>query len=205
MLVVDLDLLELVLDLGLQILNEILLHFPNSYFVEVLKSFFLGAAVEILQLMILEGALAGDVLADVLGEDVVRLFQSFLALILADVGPGAFDAWDGALVDRLHVALNQVPEHGSVQRLAVDFLGLDTLQNLASQAVDLLNELWAEFAHWLVGESLKAAFVGEWSDHGDAISLVEEALEQPSNSVLLLDAVRESLLVCQGLLKVVFG
>jgi len=49
---------------------------------------------------------------------------------------------------------------------------------------------------------LKLVLIGERPDHGDAVTVSEETLEKPPDAVLLLDGIRESLLILEGLLQV---
>ena len=50
---------------------------------------------------------------------------------------------------------------------------------------------------------MELVFVSQWPDHGDAVPIGEETLQEPPDPVLLLHTVGESLLALERLLEVV--
>ena len=68
----------------------------------------------------------------------------------------------------------------------------------------LLHELGSQVVQRDVRQILQLVFLGERPDHGAAVALFEEALEQAPDSVLLVDGLTEAFLGLEGLLQVVF-
>jgi hypothetical protein len=55
--------------------------------------------------------------------------------------------------------------------------------------VHLLNELGSELFHWDINQILELFLVGERTDHRYTVAVMEEALEQSPDPVLLFNAV----------------
>ena len=87
----------------------------------------------------------------------------------------------------------------------MDLLRLNPHDDLSAKLLDLVNELRSQLLKIHVCEVLELVFLGEGTDHGAAVPLLEETFEQTANAVLLLDRLTEALLVCEGLLEVLFA
>ena len=67
----------------------------------------------------------------------------------------------------------------------------------------LLNELGPQILQWDVGQVLELVLLGEWPDHGAAVSFFEERLQKSADPIFLVDCLAESLLALKRLLEVV--
>ena len=83
-------------------------------------------------------------------------------------------------------------------------LGLDSVHDFAAQGVHLFLELRPEVLKGNVSEVLQLVLFGEWSDHGATVTLFEEAFQEASDTVFLVDGLAETFLVLKSLLEVVF-
>jgi hypothetical protein len=122
-------------------------------------------------------------------ESLIGLLLGPLALALADVGPGGLDVGHGAPVDGIDVAARKVVEHVSTQLLAVHHLSFNAVDDLASEAHELLHEFGSQLLDRDLLEGLEVLFFGEGADHSAAISLLKEGLKHTTNAVLLFDTV----------------
>lgn len=163
--------MELLLHFLFELFQEFVFDLSNSYLSEESESSSFGNEVLVLQLLFVKWSLVGYLLSESLVEHFHGVVEGLHAFVFADVGPGALDAGDRTLVDRLNVTLAKVPEHVTVQHFAIYHLWLDSLEDLATEHVDLLNKLRSQVLHGNVDKILERVFVGEGSDHGDAIPI----------------------------------
>lgn len=187
--IISFKLLIFLFYLFLQIFHILRLHISNGYFLEVIESLSLGLNIHFFDLVVVEGTTIIVLLSEHLLEDVKRLILGLLTLILTNVDPGGLNTWNCSFINRFHVRLHQIPEHGSVQTLSINFLGLDSVQHLLSKDHNLVDELWSELLHWDINEILELILVGEGSDHGDTVPIGEETLHHSPDSILLLDTI----------------
>jgi len=127
-----------------------------------------------------------------------------LALILAEIGPGRFNAGHGALVNGFGVSETQLEEHRACDVAAVEDFGLHALEDAPSQGVHLLEELRTEPSVVKVLEGLEVSLLLGRPHHGVAVAVLEEVDDEPPNAILLLYVVRVALLLLEGILKVLF-
>ena len=137
-------------------------------------------------------------------ESFVGLLLSSLALAFADVGPGSFNVRHCTTVDGIDIAASEVVEHVSTQLLAVHDLGLDAVDNLASQAHELLHEFRSQLFDGDLLKRLEILFLSQRANHCAAVSFLKERLEHATNAVLLLYTVRETFLRLKCFFKVLF-
>lgn len=130
--------------LVLELSMELSLDVSNGYFIKSEHSQGLSFIVEILELILVHGGIAGKVLHEVFLEDSVTFFYSLLTLVFTDVTPGALDGGNGTSVDSRHVTLSQVIKHLTVKFAPIKRLGLDSLNHLVTQVVNLLGEFRSE-------------------------------------------------------------
>lgn len=152
--IILLDVIELLLHFILELFQKFVFYLSNSYLREETESGSFGYEVLVLQLLFVKWSLVGYLISESLVEHFHGVVEGLHAFVFADVGPGAFDAGDRPLIDRLNVALAKVPEHVTVQLLAVNHLRLDSLEDLAAQHVHLLNELRSQVLHGNVDKIL---------------------------------------------------
>ena len=183
---------------------ELVFHLADGRLIELAHGLALGFFVDLLQFALEHRATLRKLIVEEFLEDLVGILHGLLALVLADVAPTGLNARHGARIDRVNVAFRQVVEHLAVQWLAVELLGLDAVHDLAAQSVHLLHELGSQVVERDVSQILELVFLGKRPNHGAAIALFEEALQQPPDSVLLIDGLTEAFLCLEGLLQVVF-
>ena len=149
----------LLLHLLFELLLKSGLYVSNCGFVEELESRPFGYLVLFLEFFFEERPFGGRLLVESPFEEVEGLVKCFVTLVAADVGPGVLNRRDGTLVDRLHVGLDQVPKHVSIQLLTVYHLGTNSLEDLASQHHHLLRELRPQLVERDVDQVLQLVLV----------------------------------------------
>lgn len=174
--IILLDHIEFLLHLFFEIIGILSTYFSNSYFIEVIQSLLLTVSVDIIQLLIVEGTTTLQFISQRFLEDIEGVVLSFQALVLADVSPRRFNAWNRTLVNSFDVALHEVPEHSTIECLTIDLFWLDPLENFPPEDEHLLNELSSKFFHRNVYQVLKFVLIGKRSDHGDAVTICKETL-----------------------------
>ena len=60
--------------------------------------------------------------------------------------------------------------------------------------MNLFDELGSEVVEGDVSQVLQLVLLGQGTDHGAAVTLLEEALEQAADSIFLIDSLAETLL-----------
>ncbi len=187
--------MHLVLELAI----ELVFDFTDGCLVELCHGAVLSLFVDLFQLTFQHGATLRKLVIEELLEDLVGILHGFLALILANVAPRGLDAGDGARIDGVHVRLGQIVQHFTVQRLAIQLLRLDPVHYFPAQSVHLFNKLRTQVIQGDICQVLQLVFLGEGPNHGATVAFFEEALEQASNSILLIDCFTEAFLRLQGL------
>ena len=74
----------------------------------------------------------------------------------------------------------------------------------AAQGVNLFDKLWSEVIKRDVGQVLQLTLIGQGADHGAAVALLEEALEQTADSIFLVNRLAKTFLVLERFFQVVF-
>ena len=111
---------------------------------ELLKGVALGLAVNLLEFLLEDWSAHFKGFGEGPLEALLGVLLSSLALRLADVGPGSLDVGHCAAVDCVDIAAGQVVKHVSTELLAVHNLGFNAVDDLASQAHELLHELGSQ-------------------------------------------------------------
>ena len=124
-----LQLVLLVLDLHLVLEDgvEFFFHLSNSYFVEAFFCAFTGVFVNLAQLVFKHGRVLDKFVVEVVFKFVDAVFNCFLALVLADIAPGALDRGDRACINGIAIAVSQVKEHLTGQLPAIERLRLNPI------------------------------------------------------------------------------
>ena len=176
----------------------------NGCFIELFHGELLGLLVDLLELTLQHGASLTEVVIELLFEDLVSVHHCLLALVLADVAPARFNRGYSTRIDRIHIALGQVVKHLSIEWLVIELLRFDAIHHLASQCVHLFDELGPQVVQRDVCQVLQLVLLGQRSDHGAAVALLEETFKKTPNSILLIDGLAETFLVLKSLLEVIF-
>ena len=93
----------------------------------------------------------------------------------------------------------------SILSNGVELLGLDAVQNLPPESVDLLDELGPQLVHGDVSQVLEHVLLGQWTNHGATVAFLKERLEQATDAILLIDGLTKTLLILECFLEVLFG
>lgn len=125
-----------------------------------------------------------------------------LAFILTNVAPCILNIWHWTCVDCIRISYTKLKKHSSIKSSAIQHLWSCLFQNFKSQVVNLKLELRPELRIRHRLEVLKIYFVFDGSHHGEAISVLEELFDHPSNSILLLYGVTIAFLGLQGALQI---
>ena len=98
----SLDLFDFVLEL----VQEFLLYVTNRFFFEFFHTLLFGVAVDIFEFVVEERGFVVELLGEAVLEEFDGVVKSFLALVLADVGPGTVDVGHDTGVDGFNVVFN---------------------------------------------------------------------------------------------------
>lgn len=71
--------------------------------------------------------------------------------------------------------------------------------------MDLLNKLRPQISHWNIDQVLQLILISQWSYHCHTVTIREKAFEKSSDSILLVDGLREAFLSLKSFLKILFG
>ena len=139
-----LDELELVLHLVLELDEEGFGDVADRGLRELFKRVALALLVDLSKFFLKDRGALFETFLERAFESFIGLLLGSLALALADVRPGSFDVGHCTAVDCVDIAAGQVVKHVSTELLAVHNLGFNAVDDLASQAHELLHELGSQ-------------------------------------------------------------
>ena len=182
-------LIKLVFYLVFQFNQELSLHLSYSYLTEFVHSQLFGFLVEFLQFILKNGRSQLKVLLEISLKFLIGLHLSFEAFIFTNVAPSTFNVWHCTLIDGFNVRGSEIVEHFSIQLTTMHKFWLYSIYYLSTELHHLLYKLRSKFLKLHLLKTLKILFFSERSNHGAAVSFLEERFQHPSDSILLFNTI----------------
>ena len=125
-------------------------------------------------------------------EQLETRLKILLTLFLTHVLPSWLNIGNGSLVDGINIWSNYWAVHVSIQFLILDRLHFDSVFDVAPKLHNLLNELWSQLIILQLVKRLKHLFIGQGSNHGAAISILEKRGQKSPDSIFFFSIFSKS-------------